>query len=1262
MPGGFTQKKRKINMKKIISIFTALAISLLCLPVSYAGANGGISVLGADTETKGNWVNTYGKSGYTIFYGDTVETSGRDGTAKHIEKMPEYASAKNTTAGFSYGVFENPSEDERALLMPTEDGYVKRAITTYNYNKNAFNVKINDETAHIVSFYVTSFGDEYNKIYYRVTDRDGNLIEKKDFDYSEGTYISVFADCEFNFEIGEYDEGATLGVNAIFFDEPTENGAQNFTAFAAETARSVKLEWNSKKTVNIYRKSESETAYALIAEKISDNGYTDTGLDTGTAYSYLLRETGSLYSKALYAECSLEEYNKINLSVESTESISFENWGDTAKILLRAENEQGDCVENIKISAVLDGDFSYLTDEEKIIAAAVTDKNGEAELEITAEYYGDYKIKLISEYDDEREYKRGEACVNVSLTAGEHKAEPYISKISEEISPGEIFNIYGEGIKGENIEIEAKKDGEEPILLEALQTDMSEYGYYVTTKLPENASEGVYDIRVKNDYGQSKAIKLNGAVALFIDEYEIYPGLDVRVVGRNFDGSKFGLSDNPQVRLVNENGTAYSARILEANRVMLRFTVGDNIPSGEYTVWVNNSDGGNWAKLQSGQTLTVLAEHTDPLGIGVPWTNKFCWTEYPASDFGIMPDTGEDLSAKINDATQKIEKQGGGVLLFGEGEYKMSFISLRSSVVICGTGKDKTTFKRISGEDNRFMMRTSDSGRKNGLFGIANLKICADSDDNVPTQSWIMPDGNNKSCSNIFIFNTDLKLAEDCGEYTDAVAVLGLTERLIIKNCNMDGIPTNGYIRRYGKYLNNSFNYTETTPALFAEYSSIVGNSVINPQVAAGNINTSQTIHGFSIKGNTYYAENETVLGLHPDRKGAGEVVMLEPPSTMYACGRVINAEDNRVRIHGHEHMVTDGEIVLPTPTYGELYITIAGGRGMGQYRKIVSSSGRDTLILDKAWDIVPDASSTYTIMVAFENTTIYNNTAAECEASIAFYSNCFNCVALENKLDTTGGITVNAFHLESQERVAPVYHIRIEDNVLTNHIDPDNWKGLSATGQRGGDDVQLIGIEYKNNKISNSENHPLYQGEVGTRIRLTGSSVGYDYNALGIILDSNTYIGFDTPVILENVSGVVLNENKFEDCGTTFITENGSLNTLYSGKNAGQVYFADGQTMTDNAYHKENLINESGEAVGGKLIIAVYDSEMRLKQAVIKDATVLNNSRLAEDILLNDEEALSLDDGDVVKTFFFRDLDALYPLAFSKELTVENHFEQIAD
>lgn len=1257
-------------MKKITGIFTV--IFLLLFGASAAMAEQ-ISVLGADTETKGSWTETLGKSGYEIFYGDTTETSGRDSTAQHVIALPEYVTLKWTTPGFSYQVAANPSTDERALLVPTADGeYIRRAITPYNYNRNAFNIKITDGTEHIVSFYVTSFNTDKEIICYRVTDKDGNLIEEKDFNRTEGTYIRIAADCEFNFEIKSYVTEGSLGVQGIFFDEPAENSAANFTASPGAEARSTVLSWSSEKAVSLYRKAALDNGYILIAEGLTEDTYTDTELDAGTAYSYRLREAeGTAYSAPVEASAETKEYSAVTLTALGDENVTFESFGEIKAVTVRAADSDGNPISGIKITALVDGDFRFLTsDSEKTVASGITGEDGTASLDYTVQYYGDYRLKLVSEYDDAREYASAMTSVGVSLEAGVYKAVPYLRKVSEEIEPGEIFNLYGEGIQGDSVAIKAAPASAMPsdtppesaVSLEIIQSDMTEYGYYVSTRLPSELSGGLYSIWVKNDYGWSKPICLNGAEVLFTDEKEIYPGLEVRISGRNFLGSYFGTADNTLVRLVNGEGEAYAAVINEINRVGILFTVTEAVPPDTYTVEVSNNGGGIWSKIQSGQTMTVLSELNDPLNIKVPWANAYNWTMYYASDYGILPNTGEDLTSAIDAATLKIEKAGGGVLNLGEGVYCIgSRIALRHGVVINGAGKDKTTIKKLQSETNKIALRTSDSGRKYGLVGIANLTITADTDDAIPNEKWIMFQGYGDreqfaNCSNYFVVNVDIKNGSGCSgkKYSDCVSIEGLNERLLISGCNTDGKPGSGYIRYYGRYLNNNFRYNGGTPSLFAEYSSIVGNTAINPEVAANNITINKDIHGFSIKGNTYFAENEIILGQHPELNGAGEVVMLEPPRTMFACGKVISSGESSVRIYGHESLVNDeGEIALSTPIYGEIYIAIAGGVGMGQYRRIVGTEGKDIILVEKPWDIRPDASSTYTIMVVFENTVIYKNKAFDCEASISFYSNCFNCAALENKLDTTSGISVNAFHVESTGRIAPVYNVRIEDNYIDNYIDlKDNWKGISATGQAGGDEVQIIGVEIKNNTIINSENHPLYHGETATRIRTSGSDYGYNHNVLGTILEGNKYVGFDTPILLERASGVILNGNTFEDCGVTYVTEKKSSNILYIGS----LTLAEKQKITSAdgilTYCAENLVNLTSKDITGTLIIAAYDKDDNsLVGAAARDITVLKHSRMTEPLTLTEEESKVLDGN--IKVFFWSSLVSAEPLTDFAEATV---------
>lgn len=1223
--------------------------------------------VGSDITTKGNWCDVYGESGYIIFYGSTEETSGRDNTAKHIENLPQYAKVQCTSPGFSYNVVENPTEDERALLMPSDNGFIRRAVKPYNYNKNAWSVKLNDGNKHIVSFYVTAFKDVLNNIDFKIKDMYDEIIGEGRFNYNEGTYLSVCADSDFSIEISSEKVDETVAVNAVFFDELSETGIQRINVTAGEKARSSNIGFDtSASSVNIYRKSNY--AYELVAENVTQSPYIDTDLDSGVSYTYMLMEKISpLYTQPVTAQYMTEEYNEVSSEILGENAFICEKPGDKISFAAAFSDKNGVPIEGLDITVKLNGEFGYLTEEEKIILSGKTDTQGRAEFEYCIEYYGNYNLEITSEYDDERKYAKTKEYIGVTLDAGVYKDVPYLSKVSEEISPGEIFNIYGQGITGDVLIAAYPADGEASAvppagayILDASIIDESGFGYYASVIFPEALTPGVYDIWVKNDYGWSLPIRLNEPIGLFMDEFEIYDGLEVRLVGRNFDSSLFGAEGAASIRLKDNNGNTYDAQILESNRVMVKFTV-NNVPPGEYFVEVNNSfNDNNFSMLQSDQTLTVMESFSDPLSIGVPWADDFNTTVYNAEDFGIVPNTEEDMSGNIDSAVKAIEKLGGGILQFAEGDYIANYFALASGVILNGAGKERT--RLVNTDTRNYRYRFSTKAKKEGNVGVSNLTVYSPTQESVPVQTYFILDGNDSSCENIFFSDVNIIVGEGLKSISNAVGILGLYQRLLIQNCSFDGIPTSGYIRKYGKFLNNEFRYTYTSPALFAEYSTIYNNKTINPQVEAGNIDTTEGIHGYSIKGNTYFAENEIVLGLHPENEGRGEVVMMEPPGTYFACGRIINATSDTLRIEGHEHMVSDGVLELPKPKYGELCVAIAGGMGMGQYRKIIAAEGDDTLIVDKAWDILPDRSSTYTIMVVFENTTIYKNRGEQCEASIAFYSNCIGGTALENVLDTTGGITVNAFHVESTERVAPVYNIRIEDNIITNYIEHDSWKGISATGNRGGDDIQVMGIEIKDNSISNSEGRELYQGQTATRMRVTGSYIGWDYNVIGNIISNNQYVGFETPILLDGANGVVLSDNSFTDCGDVNVTQTASTSNVQdlSGNkgsisgyisadgtvnngliiNNTPVYKAEKNGDTLNVTVGEyNFINTGISDAEGVFIAAVY-SDNRLSEVKSIPVKIAGGKSLKENIILT-----GVKDTDTVKLMMWNDFNNLVSL-----------------
>ncbi len=256
------------------------------------------------------------------------------------------------------------------------------------------------------------------------------------------------------------------------------------------------------------------------------------------------------------------------------------------------------------------------------------------------------------------------------------------------------------------------------------------------TRLPLGAAPGVYNVWVKNSQGWSAAAKLNAARALFMSDYEAYQGLDIEVVGRNFDQSEFGGIRATRVRLNDGHGVLAELPIKDVNPYHVTFTVGGQA-AGMHNVEVSNDNGLNWSRLASGQTLTVLAPPpagSDPLGLGVSWAKDFRWTNiFNVTNYGATPNDASDDTAAVQRAADAAESSGGGVVFFPSGNYYAQYIMLGAGVIL--EGQSQLNTKLIyNGSGGGSFIQSKGVNSRGGipkLQGIARLGIALARPDNV---------------------------------------------------------------------------------------------------------------------------------------------------------------------------------------------------------------------------------------------------------------------------------------------------------------------------------------------------------------------------------------------------------------------------------------------------------------------------------------------------------------------------------------------------
>ena len=263
---------------------------------------------------------------------------------------------------------------------------------------------------------------------------------------------------------------------------------------------------------------------------------------------------------------------------------------------------------------------------------------------------------------------------------------------------------------------------------------------------------------VGNASGWSSPYLLNAARSLYQSEYEAYAGVNIEVVGRNFDQSEFGATTATLVRLNNGSGGVYPETIASLNPYNVTFTVGSSAPLGTYLVQVSNDNGADWSSPSSGQTLTIVPDTfydphnlATPLNLGVSWIQNINWSNVinvTQAPYNLNPNaTSGDESATIASAIDAAANEGGGVVYFPDGSYYSSYVHLAPNVVLEGQDEygTKIYYDGIGGSS--FIKSYSDNYASNAqpamqLQGVARLSLLLANDNNRPDVFMSLGDDN----------------------------------------------------------------------------------------------------------------------------------------------------------------------------------------------------------------------------------------------------------------------------------------------------------------------------------------------------------------------------------------------------------------------------------------------------------------------------------------------------------------------------------------
>ena|GEM_PF-4159143 len=669
---------------------------------------------------------------------------------------------------------------------------------------------------------------------------------------------------------------------------------------------------------------------------------------------------------------------------------------------------------------------------------------------------------------------------------------PVIYQATDAVKPGESFSINGYGFYGNDANFDIKinpANGTSPatpplnaVSLEVVQFDEEE-GCFVVAKMPSGATPGVYDIWVRNNSGWSNTYKLNAARPLFMSEYEVFNGLDIQVVGRNFDKNEFCGTQETKIRLVNtSSGASFEVPIKELNPYCIKFTI-TNEPLGTYYIEISNDNGTNWTRLENGkgdtsnpqgnyraaQTLSIIQrngtlEQADPLGLGVAWAQNFNWTNvYDVTLHGVQKNSTLNQWSPIQTAIDTVEAMGGGIVYFPAGYYHSSELNIGEGVLLMGEGRD-TTRLYFGGTNSQFI-RSKLSPNPGQYWvnrhGIARMSLLLANEDIRP--DIFLNFGGNE----VIIFDVRIDYPMETDISGRGIGVLtSAGERILMNDCIMKGFSSANTFSNAVSYFtmkNNYFEFGNGNLSIMASYSFVENNTVI----AKNDTSSYGVTHGIFTRDKAYVANNDVMaMGYKNYDQNDGEGIAGEGPGTGYFRGRVLEMypDGKTIRVNSmsvsndwvHYDFNVRGRIQnrLWWPvydsgsTFGTLDLVIVAGRGMGQLRTITEiDNATKKITVDKPFDVAPDTTSIYSVVNTMDCYTVYNNRIDDCTKGILPFGYIYDCVVAENLTVDTRGIWLWGV---AEERIVQFnYFVRIARNTVMGVSRRGGQTGIGLTSGR---------------------------------------------------------------------------------------------------------------------------------------------------------------------------------------------------------------------
>jgi hypothetical protein len=577
------------------------------------------------------------------------------------------------------------------------------------------------------------------------------------------------------------------------------------------------------------------------------------------------------------------------------------------------------------------------------------------------------------------------------------------------------------------------------------------------------------------------------------------------------------------------------------------------LPGTRYELLVSNGAGGAAGETSAEQSVLAIAAGADYFRLDVPWAAKF---DFYHNVYNVKTDArlrqkavGDGVSndqPALQAAINQAAAAGGGVVYVPAGTYKLVYTSVSgleipSRVVVQGAGPELTQLRYGYGAATGFGYAVGFLGNAQRV-GVADLSL-----ENVNEQGrW-----EHNLCAypgtlrDAFLSNVHLRFS---GE---ALTLLQPSERVLLQGCRLISrhnplaslqqgplvVESARYFTLRNCYLLHEVwqtGFNDNCQNLLVEGNTFVRDAAILYSAHKPTIETRTLSINFAQDVALLRNRFETIHGPAPDNND-GETLLNEgggPHRKDAYYGRVSGAGASSLQ---------DASASWGALTSQAVVVLIAG-KGQGQWRRITASTGQ-SLTLERGWDVVPDASTRYSITDwSARNWLVKENTLVNNRAGLEFWScSTLDVAVVGNRLTNNDGILLRPGQtlIQGAQVFNMVYNTQLVENWVENVEAAANTGAPAYIGllpyQYGVSQsvgTAAIGVEVRRNTLLA---RPSYTPSYANNNQL-GQEGYYNYFLV-------QYIGAmsEIPVTL----GTIFQHNTARNTANAFYLSSGAHNTL---------------------------------------------------------------------------------------------------------------------